>query len=213
MCVNSDRKVIALFLVIVIAVGSLGLMIYENEGGYNGKTLSAGLGQTGIQLSAVQTGPMDAFPGQLINESYYLGTTSPGASYYEVTVTLNGSSYVTLDAFPTYTSSISPGGYYLLFSFLMPNDQPGMWWIVWYEIIPFTISNIEEEQLTTVSAQGTQVWMQSTSESMAGNYIINGGANFTFFCNATELHIYPTNLAGSIIVTSQVNSWQYTNGT
>ncbi len=212
MSIDSDRKIITLFLAIVIAVGSVGIMIYESEGGYNDKVLAAGLNPTDMPLSAVQTGPMNAFPGQLINESYYLGATSPSASYYEVTVTLNGSSYVTLDAFPTYTSSIAPSGYYLLFSFQMPNDQPGMWWIVGYEIIPFTVSNIEEEQVTTVTTQGAQIWMQYPTVSTGGNYMVTGRANFTFTNNVTKLQIYPSNPQGSIIVSSQVNSWEYITG-
>jgi prefoldin subunit 5 len=219
MSINKGGKIRVYFLVIVIVFGGFGTLIYDQrysqnfaESGNLNATESVPNFSPTTVLSPVQTGPMNAFPGQLINESYYLGSTSPSASYYEVTVTLNDSSYETLNAFPTYSTLLSPSGYYLLFSFQMPNDQPGMWWNVGFEIIPITISTVQEEVHTQISAQGDQIWMQYPTESMAGNYMITGGANYTFTYNVSAIKLYPSNPEGSIIVSSQVNSWKYAEG-
>ena len=156
---------------------------------------------------------MNVFPGQLVNESYFLGSTSPSADYYEVTVTLNGSSYETLDAFPTYLTSLNPAGYYLLFSFVMPNDEPGMWWNVGYQILPITVNSLPISRQSTLSIIGSQIWMQFRTESMAGNYFIEGKANFSFSSNITSIQLFPTNPSDAVIVSTQVNSWKFVNDT
>ena len=216
---NSDRKLVVSILVVVIVFGGLAFLLSDQSNTSikwqqttlsNFETAPVTDGSS-ISLSPVQTGPMNAFPGQLINESYFLGTTIPSASYYEVTVTLNSSSYETVEAVPTYVSFLTPAGYYLLFSFVVPNDQPGMWWIVGYEFLPITITTVITQGQTTLSAQGTQLWMQYPSESMGGNYIIQGGGNFTFSSNVTAIQLYPANPQGSVIVSAQVNSWNFSS--
>ncbi len=216
---NSDRKLVISILVVVIVFGGLAFILSDqsNAGSKWQQTTPSNFETapdtdgSSISLSPVQTGPMNAFPGQLINESYFLGATIPSASYYEVTVTLNGSSYETVDAVPTYVSFLTPVGYYLLFSFVMPNDQPGMWWIVGYEFLPITIMTVITQGQTTLTTQGTQLWMQYPSESMGGNYIIQGGGNFTFSSNVTAIQLYPANPQGSVIVSAQVNSWNFSS--
>jgi hypothetical protein len=220
MYTNSDRKIMIFILVAVLVLGAFSFLLgVQNYNGYSEhqellikNSFDPFTNLSAVSFGSVQAGPMNAFPGQLINESYFLGTTNPSVSYYEVTVTLNSSSYETLNAFPTYSSSLTPAGYYLLFSFEMPNDQSGMWWNVGYEILPITISTVQEEEMTTMLAQGTQVWMQYPVVSSAGSYMIKGGANFTFTDNVTEIQLYPSNPQGSTIVSAQVNSWRYSAG-
>ena len=217
---NLERIVIYLLL-FAIVFGSNGLNIYDGQqgnampvvglrGNYDGSVVGS---PQALSFSPVQEGPMNVFPGQLVNESYFLGSTSPSADYYEVTVTLNGSSYETLDAFPTYLTSLNPAGYYLLFSFVMPNDEPGMWWNVGYQILPITITTLQESRESTILVTGVSIWMQYPTESIGGNYIVKGGANFSFSTNATAIQIYPANPQYTIIVSAQVNSWKFVDGT
>ncbi|EQB65849.1 MAG: PKD protein [Thermoplasmatales archaeon I-plasma] len=213
-----DRKIVIFLILATIVFGAYGTAVFNHNFANESKLNSNGTGAmpdnylSPVPLSSVQTGPMNAFPGQLINESYYLGSTVPSVSYYMVTVTLNGSSYETLDAFPAYTGNLNPSGYYLFFSFEMPNDQPGMWWNVGYQIIPVTVSTGQEIGQVNLIAQGSQIWMQYQSESMAGNYMVKGSANFTSSSNVSQILLYPFNPQGTVIVSSQVNSWTFSSG-
>ncbi len=215
-----DRKIVIFLTLATIVFGAYGTAVFNhnfaNELELNSNTYLTGAIQnydlSPVPFSSVQTGPMNAFPGQLINESYYLGSNIPSASYYMATVTLNSSSYETLDAFPTYSDSLNPSGYYLFFSFDMPNDQPGMWWNVGYQIIPVSITAGQEIGQVNLIAQGSQIWMQYQSESMAGNYMVRGTANFTTSSNVSQILIYPFNPQGTVIVSSQVNSWYFYSG-
>ena len=213
-----DRKIVIFLILATIVFGAYGTAVFNHNFANESKLNSNGTGAmpdndlSPVPLSSVQTGPMNAFPGQLINESYYLGSTVPSVSYYIVTVTLNGSSYETLDAFPAYTGNLNPSGYYLFFSFEMPNDQPGMWWNVGYQIIPVTVSTGQEIGQVNLIAQGSQIWMQYQSESMAGNYMVKGSANFTSSSNVSQILLYPFNPQGTVIVSSQVNSWTFSSG-
>ena len=220
MYIREEKKILISLLAIIIVLGSFELLFVEQNAvcteaqraDSTSLNLTPSENLSPISFSSVQIGPMNAFPGQLINESYYLGTTDPSPSYYEVTVTLNNSSYETLDAFPTDTSGLTPSGYYLLFSFEMPNDQPGMWWTLGYQILPVTISTIQGVEQTVLTAGGTQILMQYSTESMAGSYMIKGIANFSFASNFTEVQLYPSNPQGTIIVSSQVNYWNFVSG-
>ncbi len=214
---NSDRKLVISILVVVIVLGGLAFLLSDQSNASskwqqttlsNFETAPATDGSS-ISLSPVQTGPMNAFPGQLINESYFLGATIPSASYYEVTVTLNSSSYETVDAVPTYVSFLTPVGYYLLFSFVMPNDQPGMWWNVGFQIVTVSTSTVQEIQSSLISAQENQIWMTTKSASVGYDFMLVGSANFTFSSNVTEVVLYPVPLPGSAIVSTQVSSWRF----
>ena len=143
-----------------------------------------------------------------------LVTISASPALIEVMVVLKEDSEVCI--VPTLVAIIAwpfftPVGYYLLFSFVMPNDQPGMWWIVGYEFLPITIMTVITQGQTTLTTQGTQLWMQYPSVSSSGNYIIQGGGNFTFSSNVTAIQLYPANPQGSVIVSAQVNSWNFSS--
>ena len=216
MPIKHVKKIMISLLIIVVVSGSIGLYSFcgNSVSQAAGHELPMGVvnnidqNRQTVSLNSVQDGPMNVFPGQLVNESYYLGATSLSAAYYEVTVTLNSSSYETVDVFPTYSTSLSPAGYYLLFSFVMPNDQPGMWWDVGYQILPITITSVQELKLSTLSIGASQIWMQYRSESMTGDYMLKGGVNFTFSNNVSEIQLYPSDPPGTTIVSAQVNSWK-----
>jgi methyl-accepting chemotaxis protein len=201
------KKTIFSLLILVIVFGSIGLYLsYEGP-----ENKSAVQSLQVASLSPVQDGPLNVFPGQLINESYFLGATSPSADYYEVTVTLNGSSYETVDVFPTYSTSLSPAGYYLLFSFVMPNDQPGMWWDVAYQLIAFSYSNITTTTNSILYSNGP-IWMSIWTASPGNEYMIAGSASFLSSYNASEISLYPVNPKSASIASTQVNSWVLSNG-
>ena len=217
MYIRKERKIIISLLAIIIVLGSFELLFVEqntvNTEAQHAASASLNLipstDLSSISLSSVQTGPMNAFPGQLINESYYLGTTDPSASYYEVTVTLNNSSYETLDVFPTGTSALTPSGYYLLFSFEMPNDQPGMWWSVGYFIIPVENQVVISEKTVTLHTSGN-IWMSVWTASPASSpFSIKGKTSFSFSTNVSKIDLYPVNPSQGVVISSQVNSWNF----
>jgi prefoldin subunit 5 len=221
MSADSRRKIAVSFLIVLTVLSGNGLLFAEaNAHDYSLQRegvsdLSFGT-ISDFNLSALTSqsvDPVNSFPGQLVNLSYYLGTTSPSASYFEITVTLNYSSYCTLNAVPTLMTSLNPSGYYLLFSFETPNDEPGTWWNVGYQIVPVESSTIQTETTANLYAQGTQVWMKYPTETMGGSYMVTGGANFTFSTNVTGIQLFPENPQSAIIVSTQVNSWRFSAGT
>ena len=210
-----DRKIVIFLILATIVFGAYGTAVFNHNFANESKLNSNGTGAmpdndlSPVPLSSVQTGPMNAFPGQLINESYYLGSTVPSVSYYMVTVTLNGSSYETLDAFPAYTGNLNPSGYYLFFSFEMPNDQPGMWWNVGYQIVPMSEITIPITVHKLIVVEESQIWMATTTASVGYNFMLVGRANFTFWNNVSQVILYPVPLPGSAIANTQVNSWRF----
>ncbi len=212
-----DRKIVIFLILATIVFGAYGTAVFNHNFANESKLNSNGTGAmpdndlSPVPLSSVQTGPMNAFPGQLINESYYLGSTVPSVSYYMVTVTLNGSSYETLDAFPAYTGNLNPSGYYLFFSFEMPNDQPGMWWNVGYQIIPIQVTTVQSEGSEVLINTGP-IWMSVWSASPGNDYMIRGSANFSINSNVSAILLYPINPTYASIVSTQVNFWSYASG-
>jgi methyl-accepting chemotaxis protein len=221
MSANSRKKIAVSFLIVVTMLSGTGLLFAETNAhdyslqqeGANDLSFSTIADFTPSAYTSQSVDPINSFPGQLVNLSYYLGTTSPSASYFEITVTLNYSSYDTLNAVPTLMTSLNPSGYYLLFSFETPNDEPGTWWNVGYQIVPVDISTIQTETTANLYAQGTQVWMKYPSVISGSDYMVPGGANFTFSTNVTGIRLFPENPQSSIIVSSQVNSWRFEAGT
>jgi methyl-accepting chemotaxis protein len=218
MPIKHVKKIMISLLIIVVVSGSMGLYSFcgNSVSQAAGHELPMGVvnnidqNRQAVSLNSVQDGPMNVFPGQLVNESYYLGATSPSAAYYEVTVTLNSSSYETVDVFPTYSTSLSPAGYYLLFSFVMPNDQPGMWWNVAYELISENYLTVTSNANVVIDNTG-QIWMSVWTASPGNNYMIVGSADFPSTYNASEISLYPTNPKYASIVSAQVNSWRLSN--
>jgi len=157
--------------------------------------------------------PEYAFPGEIMNISYFLGAEEPNVSYYEVTVTLNNSAYVSLDLLPTLADLVNGSGYYLEFSFIMPNDQPGNWWYLGYQIIEMKNVTVHVESNELLNASGTQIaTFPSTVTAYEGFTGVVGEAKFPSSQNTTSVVLFPVSPPGVNIISATTNYWRYSNG-
>ena len=165
-----------------------------------------------VEFNTAENGTLYAFPGEIVNTSYYVGQSLGSISYYQVTVTLNSSSYETLNSFPIFETVSGTSGYYIGVSITAPNDQPGTWWNVGYQIIPVEENTVNILDSTVLTATGSQVSLNDKYQlSPGGTYSLSGKAIFNFSQNVTSISLYPTNPPNCTIVSTQVNGWSFSN--
>ncbi|MEM0141057.1 MAG: hypothetical protein QXN66_03350 [Thermoplasmatales archaeon] len=153
-----------------------------------------------------------AFPGEIVNSTYYLGQNVPDAIYYEVTLALNSSSFETVNAMPVLETISGQSGHYLSISFLSPNGQPGNWWNIGYEIFPLETLTYQSQKEETIAATGFQIDITSKSSGyMLGFFPISGKVTFDFSQNVTSVVLYPENTQNYTVISAQVNGWNYSN--
>lgn len=95
----------------------------------------------------------------------------------------------------------------------MPNDQPGTWWNVEYQIVPMELTTIQTAVTSNLLSQGDQIRMTYPTASSGGDFMFGGGANFTFASNVTGITLYPANPQESIIISTQINHWNFVGDT
>jgi len=158
-----------------------------------------------LTVEVTQLGPAYAFPGQVVNVGPITVSAPTGTQFYQVTVTLNGSAYKTLNV-PVVSGKIA-------FSFKMPNGQPGNYWTVGYNYRPViqttsTIQNIAETTLTASTASTFTVSAFSpTTETGSVTFTIPSGETVTAL-NSFFLSPGPY----TTIVSTTVTSWAFSAG-
>jgi len=163
-----------------------------------------------------------AFPGQLIN--FVIPTTgnpSPGASYYEVNILLNGTNYETVQAY--YSSSL--GG--IAGSFQMFNSQPGNWYNITLQYAPVTVTtttvyDVVGGNTQTSSTQSLPAGTSGTSTTVTGSMIVtvpSGAPSGSFVSQVSNLEYTEASGGGAITGftwsyvlsgTSAIVSWSFT---
>ncbi|MEM0312132.1 MAG: hypothetical protein QXM60_02320 [Thermoplasmatales archaeon] len=153
-----------------------------------------------------------AFPGEIVNTTVYLGVNRPQVSYYEVTLTLNSSAFETVNALPVYGTTSNESGYFIRVSFACPNDQPGTWWNLGYELFPLENQTVESLKEDTITASGSEINITSKSSGyMSGFFAVSGKVILSFTENVTSVVLYPENTQNYTVVSTQVNRWTYSN--
>ncbi|MEM0138373.1 MAG: hypothetical protein QW100_01415 [Thermoplasmatales archaeon] len=180
-------------------------------------------GGTDPHLQSLLRGPIEddmsppgnvvyAFPGEIVNTTVYLGGSKPEATYYEVTLTLNSSAFETVNAIPVFGTISNESGYLIRVSFACPNDQPGTWWNLGYELFPLENQTLESLKEDTITASGSEINISSKSSGyMSGFFAVSGRVVLNFSENVTSVVLYPENTQNYTVVSTQVNRWTYSN--